>query len=259
VERSIEIAKAIDSDGHVARGVALRASILHDLGEMEAAADGFAELHSMDEGLKARRGLWEAEHLLLIGRRNEAVEMTRVNLEECSFHGWAGHVAHAHTVLGLAAAESDPAGAAAHLAEARRWVAVSGEVEMALRISWLAAEIALAAGHFDEAAREAHEGEFRARVSGFRLFRTRLSVLAARAAIARGDERAVERASAALSSAAAEDAWGRADATHWLGVALLAAGERGFAKETLSDALAMRARLRHPGLEGTREELARGS
>jgi hypothetical protein len=177
VERSVALAEALDRPDHVARGVALRAAILHDLGEVGAAADDFARLREMGDQPVARRGLWEAEHLLALGRREEAAERTRANVEECARRGWDGHVAHGHVVLGLAALPADAAAAAGHLDRARKWTAVSGEVEMILRCHELAALIALASGQHDEAEREAKEGMHLAGVCGFGLFRTRLAVL----------------------------------------------------------------------------------
>jgi tetratricopeptide (TPR) repeat protein len=257
VEQSIDIARRIEYPGHIERGSALRASILHDLGEVDAAADAFAQIRAADDGLRARRGLWEAEHMLAIGRWREAVEMTRANIEDCAYRGWAGHVAHGHALIGLALVEEDPGGAEAHLHEVRRWVAVSGEVEMALRAHLLAGEIALARGRWDEALGHAGSGRHLAEVSGFVLARQRLLVLAARSAIAMGAPDAPMLAEGAALGAMEDDAWGRADALHWLGVAQVGRGEMGAARGPLEEALGLRARLRHPGVEATRALLAR--
>jgi transcriptional regulator with XRE-family HTH domain/tetratricopeptide (TPR) repeat protein len=256
VEKSIAIAVRLEYLGHIERGSALRASILHDLGEVDAAADVFAQLRAADEGMRARRGLWEAEHLLAIGRKREAVEMTHANIEDCAYRGWAGHVAHGHALLGAAAAPDDPAGAEAHLASVRRWAAASGEVEMALRAHLLAGEIAFARGGWDEAASHAGEGQHLSQVSGFWLARTRFALIAARSAIAKEDPNAAWLARSALEGAVDDDAWGRAEALHWAGVAYLQKGERGLAKASLEGALALRARLRHPEVEATRALLA---
>jgi transcriptional regulator with XRE-family HTH domain/tetratricopeptide (TPR) repeat protein len=257
VEQSIDIARRIEYPGHIERGSALRASILHDLGEVDAAADAFAEIRAADDGLRARRGLWEAEHMLAIGRKRDAVEVTQANIEDCAYRGWAGHVAHGHALLGLAWVEEDPGAAEEHLGEVRRWVAVSGEVEMALRAHLLAGEIALARGNRDEALGHAGEGRHLAEVSGFLLARQRLLVLAARSAIAMSAPDALILAERAVGGAMEDDAWGRADALHWLGFARLAMGEPGSARGPLVEALTLRARLRHPGVEATRALLAR--
>ncbi|UQA60119.1 helix-turn-helix domain-containing protein [Polyangium aurulentum] len=256
VEQSIDIAVRVEYPGHIERGSALRASILHDLGEVDAATDVFAHLRASDDGMRARRGLWEAEHLLAVGRKREAVEMTRANIEDCAYRGWAGHVAHGHALLGLSAACDDPADAEAHLVEVRRWASASGEVEMALRAHLLAAEIELARGRPDEAARHAGEGGHLAQVSGFWLARTRFDLIVARSAIARGDSNAAWLARSALEGAVDDDAWGRADALHWVGVAYLKKGEGSAARSSLEGALALRARLRHPEVEATRALLA---
>jgi transcriptional regulator with XRE-family HTH domain len=177
VERSIAIAEAEDLPEHAARGVALLAAILDDLGELDRAEATFARLREMGDAPVARRGLWEAEHRLRMGQRREAMAMTARNVELCARRGWEGHVAHGHVVLGMAAVEEDPEEAGAHLEKARRWVAVSGEVEMALRCYELSARVSLARGETEKAAREAAEGARIAEVCGFGPMGARLSGL----------------------------------------------------------------------------------
>ena len=181
VERSVASSEAEAEPRHLARGLALRAAILHDLGEVDAAARGFASLRALGDQPVARRALWEAEHHLALGRAREAAEATSQNLALCERLGWEGHASHAHAVLGRAAIEEgDLAAAAGHLDLARRWVAISGEVEAALRVHELAARIALAAGRRGDASREVEAGLHLAEVCGFGLARGRLAALAAR-------------------------------------------------------------------------------
>ncbi|MDC0682109.1 helix-turn-helix domain-containing protein [Sorangium atrum] len=273
LERSAEIAggaagsarRAADQV-HAVRALALLAAVLHDLGEVDAAGERFARLRELGDAPVARRALWEAEHALALGRRDEAREATERNIAECRRRGWEGHVAHGHTLLGLAlldgGGDGDVAPAEAHLVEARRWASATGEVEVALRCHELAARIALAAGRLDDGARQALEGLHVAEACGFGPFRARLAVVAARCALARG-ARAAASATALADSAVAwagEDAWARADALHWAGVARAAAArgeERARGRELLAEAAALRARLRHPGAAATREALAR--
>jgi hypothetical protein len=111
-------------------------------------------------------------------------------------------------------------------------------------------------GQYHEAARAAGEGLHLAGVSGFGLLRTRLAVLGARSALPGDTRRAAALAQAALDSAGAEDAWGRAEALHWAGAALLRTGERGLARQRLTEALALRSRIRHPGRAATEAMLS---
>ncbi|WP_437554385.1 helix-turn-helix domain-containing protein [Sorangium sp. So ce367] len=274
LERSAEIAggaagsarRAADQV-HAVRALALLAAVLHDLGEVDAAGERFARLRALGDAPVARRALWEAEHALALGRRGEAREATERNIAECRRRGWEGHVAHGHTLLGLAlldggeGGDGDVATAEAHLVEARRWAAATGEVEVALRCHELAARIALAAGRLDDGARQALEGLHVAEACGFGPFRARLAVVAARCALARGAGAAASATALADSSVAwaGEDAWARADALHWAGVARAAAArgeERARGRELLAEAAALRARLRHPGAGASREALA---
>ncbi|WP_437978748.1 helix-turn-helix transcriptional regulator [Sorangium sp. So ce295] len=253
---------------HAVRALALLAAVLHDLGEVDAAGERFARLRALGDAPVARRALWEAEHALALGRRGEAREATERNIAECRRRGWEGHVAHGHTLLGLALLDGGEGGdgdvttAEAHLVEARRWAAATGEVEVALRCHELAARIALAAGRLDDGARQALEGLHVAEACGFGPFRARLAVVAARCALARGAGAAASATALADSSVAwaGEDAWARADALHWAGVARAAAArgeERARGRELLAEAAALRARLRHPGAGASREALAR--
>ncbi|XYI03411.1 helix-turn-helix domain-containing protein [Sorangium sp. So ce1128] len=271
LERSSEIAERAADGAHAVRAQALLGAVLHDLGEVDAAGERFARLRAMGDAPMARRGLWESEHDLALGRREKAREATERNIAACRRRGWEGHVAHGHTLLGLAlldgegSEESDDldcravAAAEAHLAEARSWASATGEVEVALRCHELAARIALAAGRFDEGERQAGEGMHVAETCGFGPFRARLAVVAARCALGRGaGDAAAARALAASAVAwAGEDAWARADALHWAGVAAARAGDAPRGRELLAGAAALRARLRHPGAGASGEALSR--
>ncbi|WP_433937085.1 helix-turn-helix domain-containing protein [Sorangium cellulosum] len=289
VERSAEVAERGADRAHAVRALALLGAVLHDLGEVDAAAERFARLRSMGDAPFARRGLWESEHDLALGRLEKAREATAQNIAACRRRGWEGHVAHGHTLLGLALLDGGGEGgggggsvaaAEAHLDEARRWASATGEVEVALRCHELAARIALAAGRPDEGARHALEGLHVAETCGFGPFRARLATLAARCALGRGADggqrdgdgqgggdardagggRDVAAAAALAGSAVAwagEDAWARADALHWAGVAAARCGDAPRGRELLAEAAALRERLRHPRAGASREALAR--
>jgi transcriptional regulator with XRE-family HTH domain/tetratricopeptide (TPR) repeat protein len=215
VSRSIELADSLGLSAHVARGVALLASILHDMGDLQAAHDGFARLLAMGDARIARRGLWEAEHLLALGETDAAIEMIETNVATCEKFGWAGHVAHGNVLWGIALVSTDAVRAERLLAAAQAWVVVSGEVEMAVRVHELAARIAFERSAFFEAAREALTGEQLAEACGLRPFRARLFALGLRIAHARGDEEGMSRADEATTVIVADDFWGKADVLRW--------------------------------------------
>lgn len=60
----------------------------------------------------------------------------------------------------------------------------------------------------------------------------------------------------ALEAAAAQDAWGRADALHWAGAAFARTGQSARARELLREAATLRARIKHPEASASREALA---
>ncbi|HRI70355.1 MAG TPA: helix-turn-helix transcriptional regulator [Polyangium sp.] len=218
VGRSIELAESLGLSAHVARGIALLASIHHDMGKVDAARSGFARLSELGDARIARRGFWEAEHLLALGERDAALEMISTNVATCEKFGWAGHVAHGKVLWGLAIAEKDPAGAQRFLEACRAWVGISGEVEMAVRMHELAAHVALSRGALFEAAREALSGERLAETCGMRAFRSRLFALALRIAHTRGDEEGMARIDEVSNIVIADDHWGIQGVLYWVEV-----------------------------------------
>lgn len=179
IERSIEIAEGSGAVDQEVRSRALLGAILHDLGDTYGADAVFEGLAALGVSKVARRGLWEAEHDLALGRVERAREVTLHNLSVCSKLGWQGHVAHCHAVLGLVSIRTGALGEAReHLARARRWAGATSEVEMALRCRDLAARIALAAGDRGEAAIEAEAGLSVAEACGFGLYRAWFMALA---------------------------------------------------------------------------------
>ncbi|HEX2568889.1 MAG TPA: helix-turn-helix transcriptional regulator [Polyangia bacterium] len=261
IERSLALSAAASLAGHadhLARGQALRAAILCDRGETAAADELFAGLRASGEQTLARRGLWEAELHLMLGRYEAACDLAHSVLDECRQLRWAGHVAHAHTVLGLGvlAAQGDTREALGHLGRARRWVQLSGEVEMALRCLELAARIALARKRPSETVAEARAGVELAERYGFGLWRTRLACLAVQGELLRRPAAAVERAEEALRQLGQEDVWGRADLLHWGGLARARSGDRDGARRLLAEAAVLRQQLRHPETAATRSALA---
>ena len=181
-DAAAEVARRADSPGDVVRAVALRAAILHDLGDLDGAEEGFARARALGDEPLARRSLWEAEHALGVGRVEDAIAETTKNLASLRRLGWEGHVAHAHTLLGLAVlrrADRDPAEARQHHAMAARWTAATGEVEVILRCHELEAAIELAESHRAAAARAIRRGRELAETCGFGLFAARFDDLAA--------------------------------------------------------------------------------
>ena len=181
---SMDLAAGAGLYADVVRAVALRASILHDLGRVEEAAAAFAEVRRLGDEPFARRGFWEAEHALDLGRIDEARQATERNVAVCRELGWEGHVAHGHTLLGLIALQARPAevGAArGHLEAARRWTAATGEVEVVLRCLELEARLGLARGGtgMDAAGAAIGEGRELSESAGFGLFARRFTRLAA--------------------------------------------------------------------------------
>jgi transcriptional regulator with XRE-family HTH domain/tetratricopeptide (TPR) repeat protein len=255
IEAARELARAGLGNDHWARGQALLAAICHDLGEVEAASRYFGQLAELGDTPMARRALWWAEHLVDTGQYDHARALAAANLRVCQELGWGGHAAHCHVVLGhVSASRGAWADASRHLEEAERWVQSTGEVEMQLRCRALRARVALAERRPADALREAENGRHLARTAGAGAFVDRLALLGAEAALAGGQgERAMERVRPVLAS---ESAWSRADGHYLAGLLCQASGHRDAAAAHLTEAVTLRARLGHPGLEDAQRALA---
>ena len=177
IERSQNISDEAGELEHSVRATSLMASILHDMGKTQLAAELFAQLEGIRVPKVARRGLWEAEHLIDLGQLDKAQAMTEQNISVCTQLDWEGHVAHGHAVLGhIALLKNRLEEARAYLHKARLWAGKTGEVEMVLRCYELSMRIELAAGALDLGKREAKAGFELADACGFALFRGRFEM-----------------------------------------------------------------------------------
>ncbi|MDC0669074.1 helix-turn-helix domain-containing protein [Nannocystis radixulma] len=258
-ETAAEVAIRAQSPGDAARALALQARVLHDLGRVDAADACFEQARGLGDRPFARRSFWAAEHALALGRVTAAQAEVEGNLAGLHELGWAGHRAHAETILGqvaLAGDEADPDRASLHLVHAREWTTATGEIEVVLRCHELEAQICLAERRFADAERAIRGGLTLAETCGFGLFAGVFKNLALTRALEVGAGVA-EAAGRALTAARAQPtaAWNLADALHLAGVAALTTGTP--ARELLVEAERLRAWLRHPQLAATRAALAR--
>jgi hypothetical protein len=239
--------------------LAYNASVASLRGDLRLAETCFAEATKLEGArqLYSKRGLDEADFHFRLGDPTRARTQTEANLEICTRNGWGQLTTLCHDLLARCALPDDPTTARAHLAHVRRWATRTGEVEMVLRAHRLAAALALAEGDRTAALAEAEEGLTVADGLGFGLLAIDLRLLAARAA---DPARSLTYARAALDASTAPEcgyAWGEADAAHLCGLAHLALGEPDLARRRLTQALAVRQRIRHPGLAETERALAR--
>ncbi len=166
---------APDNEAHLAKNFALRAAILDDLGEVDAAAKAYAEARAYDPVVRFRRALWEAEHAIARGDVAAAAALAESNRAACVRRGWTGHVSHCDVVLGWCTLSSDPEESLRLVEQARKWGFASGEVEALLRSDELEFATLCALGRTTEATNVRDAAQRRAIESGFHRFAMRLT------------------------------------------------------------------------------------
>jgi hypothetical protein len=213
------------------------------------------------EQLSSLGGIWEAELKLITGKRSEAAALAQAHRDDARQNLWIRDQALCEALLGRLALPDDPAGARLHLAAARGYASRSSHVEVQLRCSHLAVEIARTCQAYDLARSEAEVGIHLADTCGFGLSGIDLRLELARVHLDAGNiEATLRSAGEALDRSIHPEcqyAWGEADGLHLCGVGHARRGERELARQRLTAALAKREQLTHPGLPETREEIAR--
>jgi hypothetical protein len=175
--------------------------------------------------------------------------------------GWEGDRARCELLLAERARRTADADACQrHLEAASRWILHAGSVEHLALLHLIRARAARTAGEGEAAQRAVEEGLHLCRQCGLGLYHIELLCEAAEQCLARADAAAAEPlAAAALERASAAEcqfAWGQAEAGHLLGEALVVQERIREARAFLDKALALRYRLRHPGVAATERLLA---
>src|SRR5262249_42276658 len=155
------------------------------------------------------------------------------------------------TLLGLLALPGFRSDARQYLDAARDYASRSGHVEVQLRCYHLATEIGRAERAYDLARSEAEAGIHLADTGGFGHSAIELRLALAGALLDAGEAwAALQRAREALDRSVHPEcqyAWGEADGLHLCGIAHARLGETELARQRLTDALAKREQLTHPG------------
>ena len=245
------------------RGIALayRANALHALSEVAAAeADFAAATQLMGKALSSLGGAYHTRHHLDLGDLPAARALVDHSLATAQENAWNVEIPWFQALLArLALAEgSDPT---AHLDAIRAWTSRTGDMEGIITAHLLTARQSLAVGDNQAALAEAELGLLHAETCGYGLLCIELLIALARIRLAWPDPpAAIQAARQALDLASASEcgyAWGEADAAQAWGEAYFANGELELAQGAFRRALAVRQRIRHPGIKETESWLAR--
>ena len=260
-DQSWREAEAAQNDLRRKNALCYRACAAHARGEVAAAEADFAAATQLEgQPLYSVRGLQHASHHLDLGDLPAARALVDHGLAKAKKHNWNNTIPSFQALLArLALAEGgDPT---AQLEAIRAWTSRTGDMEWIITAHLLSARHALAMGDNQDALAEAELGLLHAETCGYGLLRTELLIALARLRLAWPDPpAAIQAARLALDLAAAPEcgfAWGEADAAQAWGEAYVANGELALAQRAFSRALAVRQRIRHPGVEETEKWLAR--
>lgn len=206
-------------------------------------------------------GVQQAEHHLMCGHIGTAEFQLQVT------RGWSQEersvrtAAMCDTLLGrIALLTNNLDAAAGYLAAARAFGARAGVMEIEIRSTILAAELALQRRCLTEGLAEARAGLRLTDDFGFGRYSIDLRLITGQICLELGNVgEAITLLRQALARSTAPEcgyAWGEADALHFIGLAHAARGETATARDHLAAAAMSRQRLEHPGLAETRAALA---
>jgi len=238
-----------------------RAAAHFALGHITIAAPDFQRATDLEgEPLYSLRGIWEAECKFCRGDRPGALRQTQANHEICAEYDWNDNRCRSNALLTRLLFPGDPAQAAQRLQEARAFATHSGVVELQLRCFHAACELHRHLGDYPQAITEGEAGILLADTCGFGKYSINIRLALAETYLAAGDARkALQNARDALDRSEHPEcqyAWGRADGLHFCGVAHQRLGETELARQRLTAALELRARLGHSRIEETRRALS---
>ena len=259
-ENAVSLATEATDYTETGDSLALRATAYFALGDLTAAAADFQRATELKgEPLYSVSGIHEAESRLLRGDRPGALSQTQANREFAARYNYNATLCRCNALLARLLLPDDPAQAARHLQDARAFASRSGVVELQLRCFHAACELHRHLGDYPHAIAEAEAGILLADTCGFGWYSIDLRLALAETHLAAADARkALRNARNALDRSehpGCQYAWGQADGLHLCGLAHLRLGERDLARQRLTAALELRARLGHGRIEETRRAL----
>lgn len=181
---AVHAARSSHSGWHQARAEALAGAIAHAAGDAPAAAAHFARARSVDdEGLVARRGVWEADWLRQTGEASRALARLTRNIAVCEARGWPAHTALARLArVDAALAAGEPALARSTWEAVRPAIGGTGEFEVRLRALAAEADLLDAEGQPTAGSARRARGRLLAEDGGFGWALRRLAARSTRSA-----------------------------------------------------------------------------
>lgn len=242
-----------------AAALSARAAAAHLIGDVASSdADFAAATEREGEPLFSLRGARHVRRLLDVGNLSAARSLCETGLRNAG--DWIQEAVWfqaLHARIDLAETR-DPS---PRLDQIRAWTLRTGEIKYIIEAHLLTARHLQSVGDYQAALHEADSGLVHAVACGYGLLGIELLIALARIRLAWPDPpKAIQAAREALDLATDPDcgfAWGEADAAQVWGEAYLANYEPTLAKRAFERALAVRKRIRHPGIAETEEWLAR--
>jgi hypothetical protein len=254
-------AETAQADEEKIYALSARAIAAHYQGDAVASKVDFTAATQLKGGpLYSLSGVWHARHHLDQGSITTAYNLVNHGITNATKYNVNSQLPH-YQALQARLALAEGADPSFYLEAIRTWTSHTGEMELIITAHLLAARQALAMGDNQVALAEAELGLLHADTCGYGLLQIELLIALARSRLAWPDPpAAIQVARQALDLATAPEcgfAWGEADAAQSWGEAYVANGEMALAQRAFTRALAVRQRIRHPGIKETNSWLAR--
>jgi tetratricopeptide (TPR) repeat protein len=256
-KRALDAAEKAKFDVYIKDSKAELAWILHHLGKNEEAEKEFRQADELFIKISGRQlysgwGVYYADFLLSIKKIDEAVELTKQNLEICQKNNWPYIISRCHRCLGaIERRRGNHNDAKAHLQNALEIARKVGMPELEIEALLESGRLHLDIGRHEDAIRAANEVLKICARTGFKFYEPETEVVLSKAYLALNEiVQAKNFAHSAYEEAIGMNyRWQEGDAAHLLGEIYLAMGDKVSAREWLEKAVGCRREILDPAVK----------
>lgn len=261
-KRALEMSEKAKDDEYIMTSRAYIGWILHLSGKTEEAEKEFKEADELegkisDDQLYSCKGFQYADFLISMERIDEAIELTRHNIEICKRNNWTNHISRCHRCLGsIQRIKANYKEAQIHLQKALEIARKVGMPFLEIKALLESGRLHLDTEEYKDAIRDAGQILKICERTGFKLYEPEAEIVLSKAYLAQKDFAQAHSTSSGQAETFANSAyekavgmkyrWAEGDAAHLLGEIYLAMGEKPKARKWLKKAVACRKKILDP-------------